>query len=67
VHRVGGGMLFRYYPSLIALLADLHPECEWIKQKFESKQKAPAGYWKDKANLLALLEQAELKFDMKQV
>ena len=44
----GGWNLFRYYPSLEALLRTVYPEVEWQSEKFLGKgEPAREEEWKD--------------------
>ena len=64
VKENGGDPLFDYYPSLYAVLKTHYPDYPWDGTKFQA---VPAGYWKDKENLMKALELAETKMGITKV
>jgi len=63
VELKGGRTLFAEYSSLGEALSAIFPEYPWDTSKF--KIRSPAGFWKDRQNLLQALDNVESRLGVR--
>jgi len=67
LERNGGRGLFNYYSTLENALRSIYPEYPWDTFKFWDANRVPHGHWKDKDNIVNVLERAEKAIGIQRV